>query len=327
MTRISKTLFIIFLMLAGCNPDSSDSGSNPSQNSEPPSTQPPTSPEPPSSEPSKPSEPPATPVPPVTQEPPKVPSEPVFAIDLACTNRVTGSWNFGAAPYACNVSPSISQAWTKIQYSPVLFDHSGSSTTVRNGYMTQMYALLRETGTYYLRRRNPQVSATEVAAFLEGLYALAHQETFWTHYRKPTDGIIRYMRGDFEHGHGMMQVDDRSHVAALMAGKGVDLGYNITYGLDIYYAAWVKTPTQSCVGSATNYVARARAAWSAYNGGPSRICRFYSSPTTGDSSYYTKLQQKLWLRYVTSKSASTPFNIRCLVEGSRPCLLAEGSLP
>jgi hypothetical protein len=212
------------------------------------------------------------------------------------------------------------------QYSPLIFDHSGNVTTVRNKYMTEMYALLRDIGTYYIKRRNPNVSAAELNGFLQGLYATAHQETYWTHYRKPTDGIIRYMRGDSLHGHGMMQVDDRSHLAALQQGKGVDLGYNIVYGLDVYYSAWTKAATQSCVGSATDYIKRARAAWSGYNGGNSRICRFATSPTTGDGRYYQRLTDKEWLKYVSSTSAPTSFDIRCLVEGGRPCTLLSNIL-
>ncbi len=247
-------------------------------------------------------------------------------ISLTCTHKVSGSWNFGVSPYACNVSPSMTQWTTRYQFSPVIFDHTKTLSTVRIEYMSNMYTLLRDVGTYYIKRRKPTVTTTEKNAFLQGLYALAHQETFWTHYRKPTDGIIRYMRGDYDHGHGVMQIDDRSHVAALNEGKGVDLVYNIVYGLDVYYAAWVKAATAYCVGGATNYTARARAAWSAYNGGPSRICRFYTSPTSGDSGYYTKLTQKLWLNYVQSTTALTPFNVSCLVEGTRPCSLVRTAI-
>lgn len=247
-------------------------------------------------------------------------------ISLTCTQKVSGSWNFGVSPYACNVSPSMTQSTTTSQFSPAIFDHSKTLSTARIEYMSNMYTLLRDMGTYYIKRRKPTVTTTETNAFLRGLYALAHQETFWTHYRKPVDGIIRYMRGDYDHGHGLMQIDDRSHIDALKEGKGVDLAYNIVYGLDIYYAAWVKAATAYCVGSSTNYISRARAAWSAYNGGPSRICRFYSSPTSGDSSYYTKLTQKLWLNYVQSTTALTPFNVKCLIEGVRPCALVRTAI-
>lgn len=247
------------------------------------------------------------------------------AISLTCAQKTSGTWGFGTSPYACNVSPSMTQAVTKSQYAPVIFNHSKTVSAARADYMSNMYTLLRDVGTYYIQKRKPTVSTAEKNGFLQGLYTLAHQETYWTHYRQPTDGIIRYMRGDSDHGHGMMQIDDRSHVAALKEGKGVDLAYNIVYGLDVYYAAWVKSATASCVGSSTNYTARARASWSAYNGGSGRICRFATSPTSGDKSYATKLSQKAWLSSVRSTTATTPFNVKCLVEGTRPCALSQAS--
>jgi hypothetical protein len=245
------------------------------------------------------------------------------AITLTCYNQYTsGSWLFGTAPAGCNVTPSYSQSTTKYQYSPVIFNHSLSTSTARVAYMSKMYPLVRDVATYYMKRRKPTVSAAELSGWVRGIMATAHQETLWTHFRKPTDGIVRYMRGDNLHGHGMMQVDDRSHQAALLQGKGIDLVYNMMYGMDVYYAAWQKAATVSCA-SATNYRTRARASWSAYNGGLSRICRFATSPTTGDGRYASRYDNREWLSYVTNPKATTEFNVKCLVEGVRPCALLK----
>lgn len=248
-------------------------------------------------------------------------------VSLACTSKIGGSWNFGTAPSACNVSPLMSGQSVQKQYLPVLFDDARDVTSERKDFLSEMYSLLREVGTAYLIRVNPQISDAEVKGFLDGLYALAHQETFWTHYRVGKDQLVRYMRGDSDHGHGMMQVDDRSHVAALREGRGVDLVYNIMYGLDVYYAGWLKAASASCVSSATNYKNRARAAWSAYNGGPGKVCRWSSSPTSGDTGYLQKFNQRSWLNYVRDTAASVRVDVNCLMYNTRPCALPGSGSP
>lgn len=248
------------------------------------------------------------------------------AQDLTCTSKIGGSWNFGTAPSACNVSPLISQAATRSQYAPLFFNDSAETSSERKEFLSEMFPLLRDVTTAYLIRKNPSVSPAELVGFLDGVYALAHQETYWTHYREGKDQVIRYMRGDYDHGHGMMQVDDRSHVDALRQGRGVDLVYNIVYGLDVYYKAWVKSATASCVSSATNYKSRARAAWAAYNGGSGKICR-WTSNTTGDKQYLAKFEQRTWLNYVQDTKAPVRVDVNCLMFNERPCVAPGAPLP
>jgi len=221
----------------------------------------------------------------------------------------------------------MSQDSVQNQYSPVLFNDASEATAERKDFLSEMYLVLRDVGTSYLLRANPQVSNAELMGFLDGLYALAHQETFWTHYRLGKDQLIRYMRGDGDHGHGLMQVDDRSHVDALRDGRGVDLVYNIMYGLDVYYAAWVKSATSSCVSTSTNYKNRARSAWSAYNGGPGKICRWSSSPTSGDTGYLQKYNQRGWLKYVRDTGTAVALDVNCLMYNTRPCSLSGAPAP
>ena len=149
-----------------------------------------------------------------------------------------------------------------------------------------------------------------------------HQETVWSHYRINTDGRVRYMRGDFGHGHGLMQVDDRSHQTALLQGRGADLIKNMVYGLDVFYAAWQRAPNQSCVNGNSDYTNRIRSAWSAYNGGSRRICRWTQSAgpfAHHDKDFYQKLQNRSWKNYVTTEEKKTSLNLSCLTEGTRPC--------
>ncbi|RZA05751.1 MAG: hypothetical protein EOP11_12095 [Proteobacteria bacterium] len=242
----------------------------------------------------------------------------------ACTNKLGGSWTFGTTPSACNVSPAQSTAFVNAQYNAVIYKEGVS--TARKDYMNEMYAMAKEAGTYYIKRRNPKVSQAEINGFLAGFFTLMNQETFWTHYRKGADSITRYMRGDELHGYGLMQVDDRSHSVALNQGKGVDLIENIVYGLDIYYAAWVKTATASCISSPTDYKSRARGAWSAYNGGTANngICRFANpkaSHAQKDKDYLAKFDGKAWMGHITNTNLESALNVSCLAEGVRPCAL------
>jgi hypothetical protein len=240
-----------------------------------------------------------------------------LASSLSCLNEIGGSWSFAAAPSACDVSPMIDPSVIANEYSHVIYEDSSANL---QSYLSHMYPLLRDIGKSYIHRRNPQVTDTEEKAFLEGLFTLAHQESFWTHYRHGADQVIRYMRGDALHGHGLMQVDDRSHVDALKQGRGVDLVYNIMFGLDIYYQAWVSAPQQSCLKSATDYQDRARAAWAAYNGGLGAICRWRNNPSGGDRQYLSKILQKQWLQFVVDQNAPVLVDVQCLMLGQRPCL-------
>ncbi len=239
-----------------------------------------------------------------------------FASPLNCLNEIGGDWQFATAPSACDVSPLVKKSVIESEYGAVIYDDGQANLQT---YLSHMYPLLREAGKAYIHRRHPQVSDQEEKAFLEGLFTLAHQESFWTHYRQGTDQIIRYMRGDALHGHGLMQVDDRSHIDALKQGRGVDLVYNIMFGLDIYYQAWMLAPQKSCVKGETDYQNRARAAWSAYNGGMGAICRWKINPSGGDQQYLSKIIQKQWLQFVVNQNAPVLVDIQCLMLGQRPC--------
>ncbi len=263
-------------------------------------------------------------------------STPGFAFESwwQCSSRQGGDWSFGRAPSICLVDHMQTQSFVKSQYDPILFLDSLSRNSERNRYMTELNALAKEVARYYLKKRKPQVSEDEIQAFTKGLLTLMHQETVWSHYRKSTDGKVRYMRGDVGHGHGLMQVDDRSHQTALLAGKGTDLIYNMMYGLDVFYAQWERAPSQSCVNGPTDYKNRIRSAWAAYNGGPARICRWTS--TTGtyahhDTDFLSKLNNQSFKNYLTTEYKKTSINIQFLSEGSRPCsnngTLDEPDLP
>lgn len=239
-----------------------------------------------------------------------------------CSSKQGGDWSFGRAPSICLVDHMQTQVFVKNQYSPILFGDSLPRSEERRRYITELNALAKDVTDYYLEKRKPSASQAEKEAFLLGLRTLMHQETFWSHYRKTGDDRVRYMRGDNGHGHGLMQVDDRSHQSALLNGKGADLIFNMMYGLDVFFDAWQKAPSQSCVSSSTNWTSRIRSAWSAYNGGPSRICRWVSSSGTFaqfDKDFKAKLDSQSWKNYLNSDSLETSLDVGCLTDGTRPC--------
>lgn len=247
-----------------------------------------------------------------------------------CAGKLGGEWNFARSPSVCLVDHLQDQSFVSRQYNDIIFDDRVTRGEERGRYMTEINALAEDVAHFYLHRRKPSATSAEHQAFYQALLTLMHQETFWSHYRKGTDAAIRYMRGDEGHGHGIMQVDDRSHQTALLQGRGVDLVYNMIYGLDVFFEEWERAPGQSCVGSASNYEKRTRSAWSAYNGGPGSICRWAnpnSAHASKDISFYDKFKKKSWVNYIDDINHVSRIDVQCLAEGSRPCAPLDGSGP
>jgi len=239
-----------------------------------------------------------------------------------CTNRSGGSWTFGRAPNSCDVYHFVDPEYVRNEFSPVIFNDSSNIDEQRRVYMNRMYSVLRDTAEFYIKSRKPDVSDEELEAFIAASYAIAHQESYWSHYRVPSNGRLQFMRGDYGHGHGMMQVDDRWHFAAVNQGKGANLIYNIVYSLEEYYDAWKVAPSKSCVSRADDWYARTRSAYSAYNGGISRICR-WTNPndkwSRNDKGFKKKFDDKQWENYVDDFHAPAFVDIECIVDGGVNC--------
>lgn len=239
-----------------------------------------------------------------------------------CLNKVDGEWDFGRAPYACNVSAFGAESYVLENYNAAIFVDSEDRTDERRRYMQELYAFIRDASEYYLLTRKPDVTNAEQSAWQHAVFAVAHQETFWSHYRTATDQRIKMIRGDEGHGHGMMQIDDRWHFVALNEGKGFELIENMIYALDIYYAEWQRSLDQACLDSETNWRDRARSAYSAYNGGSSKICRWIDPDDTfaqNDIGYAQKYDNQSWAGYVDDTEYVSPIDVECLAEGGSNC--------
>lgn len=243
-----------------------------------------------------------------------------------CSNRVGGEWNFGRVPSACDVDPWGDPAYVADNFLPLIFDDNVTRSSERQRYMLELHAMLRDSVEYYMLARKPAATAAEVAAWQRANFAKAHQETFWTHYRDATDGNIKMVRGDYGHGHGMVQIDDRWHFPRLEEGKGWHIFENIIYGMELFYDAWEDAGTASCVSSPDNWRSRARSAYSVYNGGASKICR-WTDPNDvwaqNDIGYVDKYDTQTWLNYVSDAAHETTLDIPCFMEGNPGCTATE----
>ncbi len=237
-----------------------------------------------------------------------------------CNNRIGGTWEFATAPQACDANSFGEDQTLKHRYGVQVLDLSVSRSAERARYMNELYAVIRDAADYYIRRRKPNVSDTERQAFRRAILAVAHQESFFSHYRK-SSGAYKLMRGDFGHGHGLMQIDDRFHFVNIDKGYAWDLVGNLRLALEIYYQAWEQAAKASCVSRGSNFQARTRSAYSAYNGGPSQICRWTraSSWAANDLGFFDKWTDRQWERYVSQPNKVSSFNVGCVVDGGESC--------
>ncbi len=240
-----------------------------------------------------------------------------------CSGREGGSWTVGRAASICLVSPFQKPEEVKSFWSQVTYDDSkyNSSSVVKDQenkrYASEMNSLISGFAEKYYIKRTPNASIQEVQAWLSAILAVSYHESIWTHYRKGTDSQMRMLRGDYGHGHGIMQVDDRWHYAYVSEGGGARIQDNIIYGLDLFYSLWNKAGQASCVGGASNYNSRIRATYSMYNGGEGSVCR-WTNPNhkwaRNDKNFYDHFTQKGWTRYVVSMN-TFDYNFSCFVQG------------
>lgn len=239
-----------------------------------------------------------------------------------CHDRVGGEFNYGRAPQACNANTFGEDRLVVNTYGPLIFDDAEVSISERSRYVDEMNAVIREAAIYYLKKRKPAVTATELAWWVLGIQSTASHESYWSHYRKASDARIKMMRGDYGHGHGMMQIDDRAHFSVIDSGIAWNLISNLTYAMDIFYKNWQKAPTQSCVNSETNYEARVRSSWSAYNGGSGRICRWKNPAdkwAQNDKNFYAHFSKRLWQKHLTNAHKKASIDVSCLIEKKENC--------
>ncbi|MBL7544435.1 MAG: hypothetical protein JNL11_11520 [Bdellovibrionaceae bacterium] len=246
-----------------------------------------------------------------------------------CINREGGEWNYGRAPNVCAAGAFGDDRIIFQDYSAIIFSDKVERQDERKRYMDDLHAVIRDAALYYIKKRKPSVSTDELNYWVLGVMTTASQESYWSQYRTTLDGRLKMMRGDSGHGHGMMQIDDRAHFNAVENGIAWNLAAQLTYAMDIFYAGWQRAPEQSCVKHATDYMNRIRSAWAAYNGGPSKICRWKNTQDTwaqNDTNFYNQLNSRRWQNFVVDQKKISRLNISCLMEKSTNCSQQSGSI-
>lgn len=243
-----------------------------------------------------------------------------------CFNQTPWGSGFGSFAIACDVEPWGQPNFVLDNFSTIMFNH-GTQTGERTRFMNELYSVLKATTRYYIETRKPDVSEAEVEAWQLANFAKAHQESFWTHYRYSQSGLVQMLRGDSGHGHGLVQIDDRWHFTKIEEGAGWHIFKNITYGMEIFFSEWQSAASASCVESETSWLQRSRAAYAAYNGGPTKVCR-WTDPTDvwaqNDQGYLEKIQNSAWLDHISDETLMTEIDIVCFMEEQRGCSAAEG---
>ena len=251
----------------------------------------------------------------------------VFASDTPdywkCDNRVGGDWGaWGRLPSVCDMDHFMDPQVAENLFSNIFYNDHLEQGEERMRYLTELYALLRDTAEYYLLERKPTVSATEMGYWKRAIFAMAQRETRWSHFRITTRGYAQMMRGDYGHGHGLVQIDDRHHFSAITEGVGANIVMNILYGLEIFFNAWEKSVSTSCVRDEYDYEGRVRSAYSAYNGGPGKICRWTNSNdrwARNDIGFWDHYKNQSWEDYVADLEQEISVDIGCIVDGREDC--------
>lgn len=238
---------------------------------------------------------------------------------LLCQNKIAGVWDFGQAPYGCDIGQFIQPQFVEKNFSPLIYNHQGSPDEPLR-YGEAMYVTLKTLAAYYLQQREPNVNPATLANWVRLILTTAHQESYWSHFRR-IDNRITLVRGDSGHGHGLMQLDDRWHYLALLDGVGSNLTKNLVYAMDLLYLSWHKSISAPCILNASDWEARARSTYSAYNGGPAQICRWTHEDSIwrqNDQAFKEKWDTQEWLPFAQN-SVLLEIDAACFIEQGYDC--------
>jgi hypothetical protein len=249
-----------------------------------------------------------------------------------CQGKDPGVWEWGEAADGCDANRYGSVSRLKYIFSEFIFDRSSAGNVeMRKDYVTNVNALLRDLSTKYIRERRPDVQEDEVIAFVDAIHAVAHQETFWSHYRISAKGEYKLATGDRNISHGMMQINQRYH-ASREQDRSFDIVGNVGFGIEHYYTGWDAALKAKCVMRAKNQTRAqtfenvTRAAYSAYNGGPGAICR-WTNPghpwAKNDKNYFMKLNGRGWKEFVRDENHKLNVDLDCVRSGDDFCAVAK----
>jgi len=249
-----------------------------------------------------------------------------------CPGKDAGDWNWGEAPSACEASRFGEVSRIKFIYSDYALDRTrGADPEHRKDYVTNMHALLRELSMEYIRAKKPEVSKAEVDAFALAIEAVAHQETYWSHYRIGKDGRYKMMVGDKNVSHGIMQINMNYH-ASKEDDRSFDLVGNIGFGVEWFHRKWELASKARCTQRTKKqtdeqlYQNITRAAYSAYNGGSDAVCRWTNPEhawAKNDKNFFGKLKGQMWSEWVRVDDQKIRIDVGCIRSGDEICAVAQ----
>jgi hypothetical protein len=200
-------------------------------------------------------------------------------------------------------------------------------------YITNMNSIIREVAKDYYLQRVPDAKPATLRAWMRAAVAVGAHESMLSHYRIAGDGRYKLMTGDHLVSHGVMQVNQEYH-ANKELDSSFDLVGNIVGGLDTYFVEWNRAINSSCFNTAngknpsleTIFENRARSAYSAYNGGPGRLCRYTDRGNKwkgNDEKFFDSYHNRPYMKYVSDENQAPPVNVKCLMNGDDLCAMAK----
>jgi len=213
-----------------------------------------------------------------------------------CAHRLKGRWGFGLTPYGCAM-PAEATLNAKSNYADyVLSPMAANKSLEQKRYVKLMNDFIIQTAEDYLHRREPNATEEEKEAWVTLILTVAHQESYWTHYRVGEDQIFRLLRGDNYHGYGLMQIDDRWHKRFIASQEVYDLKSHLIYALDLLFSARAQVLKKPCV-SEKNWDNYNRSIYSIYNGGIGSKCRWENRSHRwykNDKGFLAKYLNQIW---------------------------------
>lgn len=251
---------------------------------------------------------------------------------FVCNNPdVRGGW--GALKLGCDADQFGDVERIQSIYPMLVFDRRNPDPAHLAEYLTNMNAIIRKVAHDYYLQRIPDAKPKTLEAFMRATVAMGAHESMMSHYRISADGNYKLMTGDHLVSHGVMQVNQNYH-----SNKDYDTSFdlvgNVVGGLDEYFLAWNNALKQQCFWQSngakpsleTMLENRARSAYSAYNGGPSRLCRYTNTTSRfkeHDEDFRKNYHDQPVLKFITDQNRPSPVNTACILNGDDLCAMAK----
>ncbi len=255
------------------------------------------------------------------------------ARSFVCNHPDKRPGGYGALDLGCDADQFGDVSRIKLVYPMLVLDRRSNDADYYKEYITNVNATVKAVARAYYLQRVPDAKAATLAAWEKAAVAVAAHESKLSHYRISDDGRYKLMTGDHLVSHGIMQVNQNFNANAIL-DSSFDFVGNVVGGLDTYFVEWNRAIKQDCYMKSLGknpslelmLENRARSAYSAYNGGPGRLCRFADTKShyrSHDAAFFDTLHNRPWAKWVKDEKRAAPVNVKCLIEGNTLCAMAK----